>query len=466
MKPMIVSEILPIIDGQLTIGSEKIEILYGAYRLKQIKRSNTIFFLRKSVKLVDLNKLNKYAPLVIVTEHFYDNVEDENLLAIIKVNDIEAAFWKFIRFYRNQFQIPIVAVTGTSGKTTTKEMIKHILRSKLNVQATGFSNNSRTAHISYLLGIDESTEVAVFETAVGQPGDISHACQYFQPTMGVITNIGSHHLNTCRTKEGYIKAKGELIDSLPDEGVLFLNFDDENTRKLSLANFSGRVVTFGLTEHAQYQATNIRYSKNGMEYTLNVGTNQYDVYVPGFGENQVYNSLAALAVANEIGVSLPDGINQLTSFKNLPRHLEQCRGIKGSTILDDSWNITSTSLESAVKVLNELSNGRKRILVIDSMTDLGAWGIIMQMEVGKIICHYGVDILITIGWLAGKTGSYVAEQEIGCEVHMFDDFGYSLAYNLLVEKIDENSLILLKGDMVSRGMKRLVAKLKEKKGSD
>ena len=203
-----------------------------------------------------------------MTEHSYDNLEDENHLSIIKVPNLEAAYWQFIFFYRSQFKLPIVAVTGTSGKTTTKEMIKHILRSKLNVQTTVASNNSRTAHMNYLLGIDDSTQTAVFETAVGQPGDISLACQYYQPTMGIITNIGSHHLNKCITEEHYIKAKEELVHSITNNGVLFLNIDDKNTKTLDLTNFSGKVITFGLAKHAQFQADHIRYSGSGMEYTL------------------------------------------------------------------------------------------------------------------------------------------------------------------------------------------------------
>jgi UDP-N-acetylmuramoyl-tripeptide--D-alanyl-D-alanine ligase len=422
---------------------------------------NTIIFLKKW--LINWSKLEKYFPIVVVTEDPYVTNKDKNNLTVIKVKDLEMAFWKFIHFYRNQFQIPIVTVTGTSGKTTTKEMIKHILSLKLNVQATVASNNSRTQHLHYLLGIDDSTQAAVFETPIGHPGDILNANKYYQPTMGVITNIGSHHLNTCKTKEGYIKAKGELIHSLRNDGLLFLNSDDKNTKTLDLTNFSGKIITFGLSENAQFQASNIRYLDNGMEYILSVKNTKYTVFVPGFGKHQVYNSLVALAVADKIGIPLPEAINQLATFKNLCRHLELCKGMNGATILDDTWNMTSTSIESAMEVLNDIANGRAKILVMGSMTDLGAWGFRMHEEVGKIICNHGVDTLITIGYLAGKTGSYVLEHGTDCKVHTFDDQGHFLAYFLLKETADENSLILLKGDMLSKGMKMLAAKLKGKR---
>ena len=133
-------------------------------------------------------------------------------------------------FYRDQFHIPIVAITGTSGKTTTKEMIKHILSADRKVTATTLSGNSRTASLQYLLGIEDETE-AVFETAVGSPGDVTNAGRYFKPTIGIITNIGAHHLNYCKTLEGYIQAKGEMLDIIHPKGTLIINAEDMNTKK-------------------------------------------------------------------------------------------------------------------------------------------------------------------------------------------------------------------------------------------
>src|SRR5690606_28178114 len=120
---------------------------------------------------------------------------------IIKVENLKEAYWKFITNYRDSIDIPVIAVTGTSGKTTTKEMIRHLLSFSRKVAFTNSTNNSRTAHLTYLLGMDESTEVAVFETAVGAPGDITNAATYLKPTIGIITNIGEHHLNYCKTLE-------------------------------------------------------------------------------------------------------------------------------------------------------------------------------------------------------------------------------------------------------------------------
>lgn len=120
------------------------------------------------------------------------------------------AYWTFVDYYQNQFQIPVVAITGTSRKTTTKEMIKHILLKDKKVTATKRTENSRGAHLHYLLDSDHDTEVAVFETAVGAPEDVLNAGSYFKPTIGMITNIEAHYLGLCRTSETYIQTKGEM----------------------------------------------------------------------------------------------------------------------------------------------------------------------------------------------------------------------------------------------------------------
>jgi UDP-N-acetylmuramoyl-tripeptide--D-alanyl-D-alanine ligase len=234
MKPFSVKQIRTLLDGELIQGSDEAIVHYGAYRLKQVRKQNTILFLKQ--KIVGWEGLKKFFPLVLVTQQEFTPNEQLADLTVIKVNDTEEAYWNFVNNYRSLFQIPVVAITGTSGKTTTKEMISHILSAYKKIAFTNNSNNSRTAHLDYLLSINEDTEVAVFETAVGAPGDILNAGNYFKPTIGIITNIGAHHLNYCKTLEGYIHAKGEICAALQQKGVLIINADDPNSRKINLEN--------------------------------------------------------------------------------------------------------------------------------------------------------------------------------------------------------------------------------------
>lgn len=179
-----------------------------------------------------------------MTEWAYRLKEVPDGVTIVKVDDMTSAYWKFVEYYRSQFKIPIVAITGTAGKTTTKEMVKHILSSDYEVVATHLSNNSRTELLQNLLRISEMTNAAVFETAVGAPGDVLGAGRYFKPSIGVITNIGSHHLNYCKTQEGYIEAKAEMLQ-IVGKGTLIINADDINTKKSTFMVFKEKSFALG-----------------------------------------------------------------------------------------------------------------------------------------------------------------------------------------------------------------------------
>ncbi|HEX5564017.1 MAG TPA: Mur ligase family protein, partial [Sporosarcina sp.] len=244
MKPLTTAYIRKVISGKLIHGRDDLVIHHGAYRLKQVKHPHTLLFLQR--KIVRWDRLKPYYPIAIVTDRELAVSERNENLTIIKVENLQDSYWKFIDNYRASINIPIIAVTGTSGKTTTKEMIRHLLSISRNVAHTNSTNNSRTAHLTYLLGMDDTTEAAVFETAVGAPGDITNAAAYLKPTIGIITNIGEHHLNYCKTLEGYIAAKGEMCDALQPDGILIINADDRNTKKLELRNFTGKIIKVGI----------------------------------------------------------------------------------------------------------------------------------------------------------------------------------------------------------------------------
>lgn len=458
MKPLSVKNLTMITAGKLVHGSEKVLIQYGAYRLKQVKKTNTALFTDKHI--VNWKSLESLFPLVLVTDWSYSPKEIPSQVIIINVANVDEAYWKFVHFYRSQFNIPIVAITGTSGKTTTKEMIKHILSAENKVAATTLSSNSRTASLQYLLSIDDETEAAVFETAVGSPGDVRKAGKYFKPSIGVITNIGAHHLNYCKTLEGYIEAKGEMLDIIDPAGSLILNAEDVNTSKIDLSRFHGKIIKVGKHQSSDFRASNIRYHKNGMLFNVHHKKMSYEIFVPGFGEHQVYNALAAIAAVYEIGIPIPMAAEQLRSFRHLNKQLQLFEGINDSVLLDDTWSITTTSLEAALKVLNELGVGKKKIAIIGTITDLGSWGYTIHEQAGELINRIGVDVLITIGEHARIMADHAID--LGFSSHVYTFRNSTFVYKLLQNLIDENTIVLIKGDMYSKQIFELAAKLKVK----
>ena len=457
MKPLSVEALCKVILGEFVQG-EKVAIHYGAYRLKQVKHKNTVLFIKN--RIVNWEEISIYFPLVLVTEWHYRPHELPKQVTLIRVERSEEAFWKFINYYRDQFHLPIVAITGTAGKTTTKEMIKHILSYNKKVTATQLSTNSRTAFLHYLLSIEDDTEAAIFETAVGAPGDLRRAGIYFKPTIGIITNIGAHHLNYCKTLEGYIKAKGEMLEIIDDSGTLIVNAEDENTKKIDLQKFTGKIIRVGKGPSCDFRASAIAYSSNGMQFKVQHMQRQYDVQVPGFGEHQVYNALAAIAAVVEMGVTIPEAAKQLQTFRQMNKQLQLFEGMNGALLLDDTWSITTTSLGAALNVLNELANGKKRIAVIGTITDVGSWGYFIHKQAGELIYEKGVDVLITVGEHAKIIADHAIR--IGFRNPVYSFINSILVYDLLKEHVDRNTIILIKGDMYSKTMFELASKLRKK----
>lgn len=459
MKPHTVSSIREIISGELIQGSDEVMVHYGAYRLKQIKHPNTILFTSK--RIVGWKSLKEFFPLVLVTEKKYKQEELPEDLTVVQVTSSEEAYWKFVRYYRSQFQLPVVAITGTSGKTTTKEMIKHILSPILKVTATNLTSNSRTAYLQYLLSIEEDTEAAIFETAVGSPGDVLKAGEYFKPTIGIITNIGAHHLNYCKTLEGYIQAKGEMLEIIDPSGVLIINAEDMNTRKIDMTSFAGKIIKVGTHPSCHFRASNIQYHQDGMQFSIQHEKRDYQLFVPGFGEHQVYNALAAIAAVYEMGLTIPDAAVRLKTFRKPNKQLQVKDGINDSIILDDTWSITTTSLEAALKVLKEVGKEKKKVAIIGTITDLGSWGYAIHEQAGELIYRIGVDVLITIGQHASIIAEHAVKMGFSSPVYTFNNT--ILVYDLLNKIVDSNTVVLIKGDMYSKPIIELASKLRQTK---
>jgi len=464
MESFHVGEIRKLVNGALIQGSDDLLIMNAVYYLEKMKNPNTLLFLKSKWK-VDWDVIRRCSSCAVITDKVFEDLKCIDGCTIIQVENIQTAYWQFIEYYRSLFQIPVVAVTGTCGKTTTKDMIKHILKNNCKVHGTNASANGRTGHFNYLMGIDKTTEAAVFETAVGRPGDIINSSKYFKPNIGIITNIGVDHLDGCKTVDGYIQAKGEMVIILGDEGVLIVNADDEKSKKIGLDKFRGRIVYFGIDSPSHFQASEVHYGENGMDFVLTFENMKYPVFVPGYGEHQVYNALAALAAVYEMGmgIEMREAVERLRTFNNLVRHLEMVPGIAGSMILDDTWKISIDSLESAFKVMYEMGKGKKRMALLGSLTSLGNWQEEVYLNAGEMIAGMGVDVLISVGKMAGKMvgkmARYAEAKGWNGEVYAF--MKYNDACQMLKQILDEHCMLLVKGDMYDKSMINLAARLRD-----
>jgi UDP-N-acetylmuramoyl-tripeptide--D-alanyl-D-alanine ligase len=446
-----------VIKGTVVTGPKEFMIQNIIDRSIYLKKPNTVLFIREKLNEINWGVMEKFQTFAIVFEKGKDLTPYLPNVTYITVESMEQSYWDFVNYYRDLFDIPVFAITGTCGKTTTKEMITHILNEKYQVQSTAKSNNSFYANLAYLCGITNETVVAVFETPVGGPGLIVKCCKYFKPTIGMITNIGIDHIQQCGTLDNYIHAKGEILIGLNYKGILLLNADDENTKKISLERYKGRVIYFGVHAEAEYQAKNIQYLENGMAFALVYENINYDVFVPGYGEHQVYNALSAIAAVHQIGFPISEAARRIRSFVNLVSHIETFKGYNGATIINDTWSSNPTSIKAALEVFkNIVEHGRRKIAVIGTVSLLGDDEVGLHREIGEIMAAYELDTLITCGRLASEIANGAMTKNmkniIVCE-------NTEEVAEILLPLLNENTALLVKTSMYDRSVLHLIKKL-------
>ncbi|MBU8879981.1 UDP-N-acetylmuramoyl-tripeptide--D-alanyl-D-alanine ligase [Bacillus sp. FJAT-29790] len=459
MQPLLVKDIRNLLQGELICGSELWKVRDAIYYKRQdLTKRYTLIFVSRSDS-INWGEINNKGPSLVISDLPASELKKAlSDTTVIKVNNLVQAYWKFIEYYRGLFHIPVVTITGTCGKTTTKDMIKHILSKDRNVQASISSQNEPRRSFPYLMGIDEKTDAAVFEHGLGNSGNIKHQCMIYQPTIGIITNIGVHHLDGCHNLEGYIKAKSEIVDGIKKGGTLILNADDENTKKVPLQSFKGKIIYFGSSTRSDFRASTIKFSKNGMDFLLHFKNKTYKAFIQGYGEHQVYNALAALAAVNEIGMKMEEAISRLASYKNMTRHLEVSSGIGGSTIIDDTWTNNPTSVEAALKVLDSIGKGKNIILVLGDINRLGNFEKKYHREIGSMVAKRNIHTLITIGNKAEEIAKQAARDGTKANVHSFKDVNGIM--DILDPILNRHAILLIKGPMSSRSMIEFANRLK------
>ncbi|MEH7331956.1 UDP-N-acetylmuramoyl-tripeptide--D-alanyl-D-alanine ligase [Neobacillus drentensis] len=445
MKELYLNEISPIIGGVLVKG-EGNPLIKNVVTKPSKVGSNTLLIDLYTKSKIDSNVFSKSTPVIVITEKPKDFSRFGDGITIIKVDDIEATYWRFIDYYRSLFSIPIIGITGTAGKTTAKEMLKHILEKRYTVQATYKSFNGGHRSHRYLLGINENTGAAVIEMGVDYPGDILDYLKYFRPNIRMILNIDVYHLVGCKTPERYLKAKAEILHDLdPVNGTLILNGDDTNIKKIDVSKFTKIIQYFGLSESCHYRAENVTSDSKGIRFTLHHQNQSYPVFVPGRGKHNVYNALAAIAAASSAGVEIKEACEELATFNHMIEHLEFKNGVGGATIIDDTWNVTPISMTSALQVLDEISGSKRKIALLGYMPQLGD-GDYAQQEYAKMggrALDAKLDLLIVIGDQAKKIGSRAIELGMDPSNVFFSNDGNEL-YQILQPYLNQDSIILLK----------------------
>lgn len=338
---------------------------------------------------------------------------------------------------------PIIAITGSAGKTTTKAFLASILSKKWNVfQSKDYWNTTEHTKKHAELITDEH-EAVVLEYGMAYPGVITEHCRIIEPTISVVTNIGLAHVgNFDGDIKGVAHAKSELIHGMNQQGLLIVNADDDNSRLLETQQFKGKIMTVGIHQKADYMAYDVRYVDEGMAFKIKLHNEELELYIPILGEHHVYNALNAIAVADQLGFT-PSEIQEGVRFKKPPRRLTLYHCRNNITLIDDTVHSHPQGARAAVDVLAAISK-RRKIAIIGQMRELGDLREEEYRKLGAYIAEKQIDVLITYGFRTEEIGQ--AALETGLPASSIHHFINKDSLHALLDKIvKRGDTILVKG---------------------
>ncbi|MBQ6298728.1 MAG: UDP-N-acetylmuramoyl-tripeptide--D-alanyl-D-alanine ligase [Selenomonadaceae bacterium] len=364
---------------------------------------------------------------------------------VLKVEDTLTAYRQIAGAWRDRFQIPIVAVTGSNGKTTTKDLTAAALNGLGHVQKTSGNFNNEVGVPMTLLELKDKHKAAVVEIGMRGLGQIETLAQVVKPMIGIVTNVSEAHIELLGSIENIAKAKGELVEAIQAGGTIILNADNRHTADMkNLAGEGVKVLTYSLeNETADFVAKNILIGSVSTEFILSFRGREYDFEISMLGRHNVSNALAAIAAGYACGLKVPEvqrGFSTLTTTKMRYEVIRR----DGLTIINDAYNASPASMRAAIHTTSEVYDGRL-IAVLGDMLELGEISETVHREIGAELVEHKFDTLITLGEL----GKFIAEgaREAGLEnVYTFDT--HEDAAKKILEIVRDGDTILFKASHV------------------
>ncbi|HSH97803.1 MAG: UDP-N-acetylmuramoyl-tripeptide--D-alanyl-D-alanine ligase [Methylophilaceae bacterium] len=383
-------------------------------------------------------------------------VSDANLKldAGVLVKDTRLGLGELAAHWRNKFDIPVAAITGSSGKTTVKEMLATILvaaSSADEVLATKGNFNNDIGLPLTLFQLKPTHRYAVIEMGMNHIGEISYLTKIGRPTVALVNNAGTAHIANLGSVEAIALAKGEIFEGLAEGGVAVINADDTFASLWKKLASKYAVTTFGLTQSADVSAS---FSLNNDYSDIQLKTPKGDIslQLPAAGEHNVRNALAATAAALAMGVSLEKVAAGLAQFKGAKGRLQQKRGINGALVIDDTYNANPASIKAAIDVL--AARSENQILVLGDMGELGDEAASLHAEIGRYAKASKIPALYLLGDLSRETA-----KAFGAGAHHFDSVE-SLSASVK-SLLNPQTAVLVKGSRFMQ-MERVVEQLLDK----
>ncbi|MGE5576393.1 MAG: UDP-N-acetylmuramoyl-tripeptide--D-alanyl-D-alanine ligase [Syntrophothermus sp.] len=380
----------------------------------------------------------------------------------IRVGDTLRALQDLARWYRAQFDLPVVAVTGSNGKTTTKDMVEAILARRWKTLKTEGNLNNEIGLPLTLLRLDKATQAAVVEMGMRGIGQIEALAHLAKPTVGIVTNVGEVHMELLGSREAIARAKGELVAALDKRGLAILNADDQRVAAMRMQT-RARILTYGISGNGaripvdcladSIQSRGIR----GVSFRVSFGGRNWQVDLPVPGVHNVYNALAATCAALGLGFTPEEVTAGLAGCRLSRMRLEAVAASGGWLVINDAYNASPASMRAALQILAESRGKGRTVAVLGDMGELGNLSEEAHRAMGEYVRELGIDWLITVGTKASlisqtaRQKGFPPEHNIVCATN-------SEALKQLGDVVKPDDVVLVKGSRVMK-MEEIVAGL-------
>ena len=379
-----------------------------------------------------------------------DKVEDEIInkygdRAIIVVQDTIKALQKIATYKRSLYDIPVIAITGSVGKTSTKDIIASVVGMEYNVLKTQGNLNNHIGVPLTILGLKDHNALVV-EMGMNNLGEISVLSKIAQPNIAVITNVGTSHIGNLGSRENILKAKLEILDGLKDDGILIINNDNDMLNAWA-KNYSGslKIYKYGIENQSDIMAENIMLDEESSEFYTSIKGNQEKFVVPVGGKHFVYNALSALSVGMQLQIPIDKIKEGIRKFELTKNRMELINLPNDIVIINDCYNANYDSMKASIEYLSK-TNAERKIAILGDMLELGEFSKDLHTKVGEEIIKNNIDVLLTVGEM-GKVISNTAKNG-GVKVYHCEN--NDEAVKVAKEIMKKNDIILVKA---SNGMK-------------
>ena len=440
-----VEDIIRECNGKLIIGDSKKECINFCKDTRIIKENDVYIGIKG--ENFDGNKFYDKAFDNGASVCILDNIEDIDInkykdKTIIKVEDSIIALGKIAAYKRSLYNIPVIAITGSVGKTSTKDMIASVLETKYNVLKTEGNNNNNIGMPLTILKLKDHN-CMVLEMGMNHFNEISYLTKIAKPTIAVITNIGTAHIGNLGSRENILKAKLEILEGLHKDGVLCINSDNDLLYKEydKLKN-KYKVKTIGIDNISDYMAYNIKEDITGSIFTIKDKNTEEKVQVNVATRPFIYNSLMGYAIGKELNIENDLIKKGISNLKLTPHRLEKKVNKNGVTVIDDTYNASYDSMKSSIELLSK-SNNRK-IAILGDMLELGNYTEEIHRKVGLDVIKNNIDVLITVG----NYSEFIKDEAIKTGFNKENIYSFKQqtdTYSLLTDILKKEDIVLVKG---------------------